>query len=383
MLTDRLITVAIHTFDRAQKMKAILEQEGIRVVLQNVNLTNPAISAGVRLRIRECDLPMALRLIENIEIISPRALADSDDDGRIILVPVDFSECSAKAVTIAFRIAALHKASVAIVHSFIDPAFVNQSAMQFTDSLTFETGVPAVDPVEEMEEEKTVEEIARSGMKKFAADIRDRIKSGALPPVKFTTEILEGLPEEVVDEYAERHKVSLIVMGTKGAGARDRELLGSVTAEVLDACKAPLLTVTPGLDTSSLASLSRVAFFAQPAQSDILAIDAMVRFFGDSHLDVTLVRLPRGRFASQAPDAMDKLLRFCRETYPGCRFTLSDLSLANPVDDLKQLMDRHTVDMMALATRHKNVFSRLFNPSWAHKILFRADIPLLSIPVQS
>lgn len=383
MLTDRLITVAIHTYDRAHKLKSILEQEGIAVALQNVNLTNPSISAGVRVRIRECDLPMALRLIENIEILSPKAVSEAEGEGRCVLVPVDFSECSDRAVAIAFRLAALQKCAVAIVHTFIDPAFASRTAMQLTDTLTFDGTLAGADPMEELEEEKSIERMARSRVRKLADDIREHIKAGALPPVKFTSEVLEGLPEEVVDEYAETHKVSLIVMGSRGSGSKERELLGSVTAEVLDACKAPLLTVTSSLDTSSLDSLSRVAFFAQPAQSDLLALDAMVRIFEDRHLDVTLIRLPRGRFASQAPDAMEKLLNYCRENYPGCRFRLSDISLQDPVEELGQLTDAHSIDMMALATRRKNVFSRLFNPSWAHKMLFRADIPLLSIPVHS
>lgn len=41
---DRLITIAIHTFEYANSVKSILENEGIDVVLQNVNLENPAVS---------------------------------------------------------------------------------------------------------------------------------------------------------------------------------------------------------------------------------------------------------------------------------------------------------------------------------------------------
>ena len=141
MLTDRLITVAIHTYERAHRLKTILEGEGISVTLQNVNLTNPSISAGVRVRIKECDLPLALRLIENIEILSPQALAELDSASAGILVPVDFSECSLKAVSLAFRLAEIHKAPVTIIHSYIDPAFTSQSAMQLSDTLTFDPGI--------------------------------------------------------------------------------------------------------------------------------------------------------------------------------------------------------------------------------------------------
>ncbi len=38
-MDDRLITVAIHTYERALELKALLESEGVKASLQNVNLT--------------------------------------------------------------------------------------------------------------------------------------------------------------------------------------------------------------------------------------------------------------------------------------------------------------------------------------------------------
>lgn len=382
MLTDRLITVAIHTYERAHRLKTILESEGITVLLQNVNLTNPSISAGVRVRIKECDLPFALRLIENIEILSPQALAELDSAVATILVPVDFSECSLRAVELAFRLAQLHKSTVTLLHTYIDPAFTSQSAMQLTDTLTFDQGLEVSDPMAEVEEEKTVSAIARTGLENFVREVRDRIKSGVIPAAKFTYSVMEGLPEEVINEYAETHKTMLIVMGTRGADARNRELLGSVTAEVLDACKAPVLTVIPG-KKGAAEMFGNVVFFASPSQEDILALDALYRILPDIHLKVTLVRLPRGRFSSSAPDAMERLLRYCKDNYPAYTFAISDLALDNPAEDFSQISGHHPVDLVVVGTRRKNIFSRLFNPSWAHRLLFHAEVPILSIPVQS
>ena len=59
---NRLITVAIHTFDRAVDLKNTLEEEGIEVKLHNVNLDEQVLASGVRVRIRERDLPKRCRL---------------------------------------------------------------------------------------------------------------------------------------------------------------------------------------------------------------------------------------------------------------------------------------------------------------------------------
>ena len=94
MEEDRLITVAIHTYDHAVALKNMLEREGVTAVLHNVNLSTPVVSSGVRVRIKESDLPQALRIIENSEIFAPKKeCAQSADDAEpIILVPVDFSD---------------------------------------------------------------------------------------------------------------------------------------------------------------------------------------------------------------------------------------------------------------------------------------------------
>ena len=43
MQPDRLITLAIHTYEKALPIKHLLESEGIDVELKNVNLTYPEI----------------------------------------------------------------------------------------------------------------------------------------------------------------------------------------------------------------------------------------------------------------------------------------------------------------------------------------------------
>lgn len=380
MLTDRLITVAIHTYDRAHRLKSILESEGISVVLQNVNLTNPSISAGVRVRIKECDLPLALRIIENIEIISPEALNGLSASNAAVLVPVDFSECSMRAAMAAFELAKLHGSAVHLLHSYIDPAYTQQT-LELTDSLTFEPEM--VDGVEEVEEEKAVAHIAHSQMEKFADTLREKIKDGVIPGVKFTTSVTEGLPEEAINEFVDTHKTLIVVMGTLGAGNRHRELVGSVTAEVLDAAKATVLTVTPAMSAPSLSALQNVVFFAAGKQDDILALDALSRILPDMQLNITLVQLPAGRFSAPAEGAMTRLCDYCRLHYPSYHFSLSHLSPQSPVDDFEEIEKAHPVDLIVVGNRHKNIFARLFNPSWAHRLLFRADTPLLSIPLNS
>ena len=100
---DRLITVAIHTYAKALILKSLLENEGIPVVIDNVNLIQPVVSSGVRVRIQEKDLPLALKIIEQMSI---EEIEMSDDKNKpIVLIPIDFSDYSKKACFIGFDFA--------------------------------------------------------------------------------------------------------------------------------------------------------------------------------------------------------------------------------------------------------------------------------------
>ena len=55
--------------------------------------------------------------------------------------------------------------------------------------------------------------------------------------LKISTEIIEGSPGQVIVDEAERWKADLIVMGSRGLGAWNRLLLGSVSGAVVHHAK--------------------------------------------------------------------------------------------------------------------------------------------------
>ena len=378
MLTDRLITVAIHTFERAHQLKEILEADGIGVTLGNVNLTNPSISAGVRVRIKESDLPQALRIIENIEILSPHLSPHSPGrHGGTILVPTDFSEKSLNAAMTAFRMAAALKVGVHLLHAFIDPTYPSVSVMPLSPSATFDA---PDELIAESKERHDLSEIALKGMREFEEKLREKIRSGVVPGVRFTSEITEGLPEDAIDKFSATHNNILTVMGSKGHQSASRDIMGSITAEVLDNSATSVLSIPAGAKRMSRDLPSNVLFFATATQDDIITLDTLYHLFPDTALHITIA-LSSTKIARRHDREMQGLLRYCRGTYPAYSFRLNTLSESDPLADIDRLSSAgaQTPDMILVSNRRRNIFSRLFNPTLAHRLLFHTDIPLLSI----
>ncbi len=378
MSDGRLITVAIHTFAKASALKATLEHEGVEVVLQNVNLAEPVVSPGVRVRIHEDDLPLALRIIENPEIFGARADADlylRQTEEQTILLPVDFSERSLHSARVAFAIAAQNGWRVVFLHSYLVPRA--SSIMARATSLTFDS-----DLSRPMESEASVE-IARGAhemMASFIAKIKQEIKCGALAGAKFSSVLLEGVPEECIAEYLkENRSVRLLVMGTRAAERKAHDLAGSITAEVLDSCRIQALTVPESdVDFTSLSSVNSVALLSNLEQEDFLALDALHRLMPPGHsLSVRVVCLPdNNKYMRSTTDAARTALReYCQTHFPHYRFTIETSS--GRVDDI----DATQTDLIVVPNRKKNMLLRLFNPGLAHRILFHTDIPMMVLPV--
>lgn len=370
---QRLITIAIHTLAKAQQLKAMLEREGIEATLQNVNLAEPTMSAGVRVRIAENDLPLALRIVENPEIFAVESYS-TVADLREVLVPVDFTEKSTNAVRVAFSIAASHDAKVVLLHSFLVPH--TNPLTSIGNSVTFDSVDLEVDDVNSS---VAIASVARSSMHKLQQQLRSQIKAGELPAVKFSAVLLEGLPEECIGQYIKEHpQVQLLVMGTRAAEKKASDLLGSITAEVLDSCRVQALTVPENVNSFALSSVKRIALVSHLEQDDFLALDALNRLLPATveHLAINIVCMPNAKYSKATNDVARRTLReYCVSHFPDYEFSMVEHKKDNP--DL----ETGIVDLLVVPNRKKNIVARLFNPGAAHRILFHTDLPLLVIPV--
>ena len=233
---DELVTVAIHTYEKAQILKSILEANGIPAVITSVDIIQPNPAGSFRVRIRESDLPEALSIIENtdlsyVEKIDEEKVKNKDKEIKNeILVPTDFSNSSMKACEFAFRLAKDLDCEIKLMHVFFSP--------YYPVSMPFGESYAVLPPDEELYLD--VRERMEKEMKKWVDILNEKIAAGELPKITFTYILQEGLPEEEIINYSKKMHPMAIVMGTRGASQKDIDLIGSVTAEVIDGCKTPV-----------------------------------------------------------------------------------------------------------------------------------------------
>ena len=358
---NRFITVAIHTFDHAVNLKNTLEEEGIEVVLHNVNLDEKVLASGVRVRIRARDLPQALEIIE-----SPTT---SSSDQRCVLLPVDFGKNTMKSCKLGMEYARRIRGKVLLLH-----VYTNDSR-----TMSLPMGSDRYDSPEL--EVKDIKRVAKEHMEDFEQLLLDMIAAGQLPKVQIETMVTEGIPEQQILHYAEKYDVSLIVMGTSGTNRRRQNVMGSVAGEVLDACKFPIFTLPMGMPDVALTDIKHIVFFSNLIQQDMLSFDRMARLFNIRGIDVTIIPVVEKKERHLVDQSLQQLVQYCRERYPECNFKTKRLAVKTFMESFNQFVKDEGIQLITIPNKKTSIFSRLFNPSIAHRVLFQTDTPMLVVPV--
>jgi len=150
-----------------------------------------------------------------------------------ILVPLDGSEHSLKALTTAIQIAKKFGGKITLIHVY--SVAVRPVIMPEPTTLT-----PPMIPVMTPAEVSKVAEAARRAGGSILADGEQRVKAGE---VQVETMLKEGHTVQEIIKTAEEGKFDLIVMGARGISRIREILLGSVSDGVTRNSPCPVLVV--------------------------------------------------------------------------------------------------------------------------------------------
>lgn len=349
-----------------------LKAEGVASELRPVRQGHGGPEPGVRVCIAETDLARALRIVETetdreLVALSARLAGMSPT----LLIPVDFSDHSRLAVEVGFDLAERLHLTPVLLHAYITPYFQGQ----MTD--------PDTEPDSKIglkNGDMDLEQQAQIELNRLQSDIRRRILDGVLPKLNFSAELREGVPEEVILQYSRKTPPSFIVMATRGASRRNRELIGSVTAEVLDSCRVPMFIVPEHHTMPAIRAINKVVFFCNLDQQDILAMDTFQRMFSypeDAEIFLIAVN-PRVTSLKSKIEAMEA---YFAENYLTSKFKALPLGLGSDFrKHFEEELTEQGIQLLVVPNHRRNIFQRIFNPSVAHRILFERDIPMLALP---
>lgn len=376
---EKYITLAIHTYSHAVNLRRILESHGMEVHLEKLVITGSDIASGVRVKIKESDLPLALKIMESSETF-PSVKMEMKLDGTSgnVLIPVDFSPNSILACRVGFDLAKRLSLHPVVLHAYATPYF--NGSLAYPDGMNDELSPIVGEGEVEIQTDINLLAENKRMMSSFKKKLEQEIKERRLTDAEFSVTLSEGIPEEVILEYCKMTPPALVVMATRGVSKKGEELVGSVTAEVLDSCRVPVLSIPENLDFVSIDAMTRLVYFCNLDQHDIISIDTLMRMFSYPEVEVTLIPV-NDRAGDDVASKVNMLSDYFNKNYPSAHFLSEVFPSKTLLEDYANFESQHSIQLMIVPNKKKNIFSRLFNPGIAHKLLFERDTPLLALPV--
>lgn len=367
-MENKLVTLAIHTKKKAFILGESLKRAGISVFFEN---QDPA-GENIYIKVKEEDLSRALTIIEAEKVLSYRneEITQIDDGKRRILVAVDFSSYSLNACRVAFDIAKQQNAKVKILHVY--------------NNIYFPSNIPFSDLIKEDKDGNKIEDSimdrARKEMLHLCNQIDQKISTNDFPSVNYSYSLREGTPEEEIDNFINEYKPYLLVVGLKGHHNNDVHILGNVTADIIETTNVPVLAVPEDSPLKKVDKLKRVVFLANTLSSDIdsfqLLVDSLVNIENKKITLLHVNRPDKKGIVWSEQDYKEQQTKI-HDLYPGLNIDVKILTSDDIVTTVAHYVETEKADLLALRTKTRNLFTRIFVPSMSRKILLTSNAMLL------
>jgi len=290
-----------------------------------------------------------------------------------ILVPIDFSEASRKAVTYGLTLASRFNAGLILAH-------IVPESSALTYAFPTETWT-----IEKEQYERATHEIAGliPEAQRANVDLQTIVKVG-----KIGDQLLGLIKEQ---------NIQLVVMGRHGRHYPGRSFLGSVTEHMLRRVPVPLLTVShveADPHEIGVVSFKRILYAIDLAESSTAGLKVSIELARGHGAEVTVVHviddgdfwfwgpafmayLDRDKLAQQAGKKLDDLIG--QEQSSGIKIE-GLIVEGKPFRKIIEIAEDRGMDLIVLNLQSKGVLGRALLGATAERVVRVAHTPVLCIP---
>lgn len=264
-----------------------------------------------------------------------------------IILPLDFSENSKRALEFSIFLADKKHASITLVHVIeLVYDFASQAAVILD----------------------TMHRDAESMMKKI---IEEHRSSG----IQFDYVIQEGTASITIARIAEELKATLIVMGTQGASGIKKAFVGSTTVNTIKEAKVPVLVVPAG---SHVAQIKKVTLALEFTNQEEGFIDWVVMMSEKWRLGLEFLHVQSGSGFKENLSVLG-LESYIVKKYPKLPVRIHTYYAPTAKEGLDQFLEEHENGILVMCHHHKNLWNQILSKSQSIQMAYHTHVPLLII----
>ena len=215
----------------------------------------------------------------------------------------------------------------------------------------------------------------------------NEIESKKLPDISFEFHLKQGVIEEEIKRYDKKLHPILVIMGTRDKKQKQLDLIGSVTAEVMEQIKTPVLAIPNEIFLKPLEHIKEIAFATSLGKDYLLNYDKGMQFFkqytGNIHLlhVIETDEIENKEAYDIKQQKMQDLLDKARLAYPQANITAKFIEPAQSrARELNFYAENNQTDLIVVKKSNRMwLLNKLLFASTAQNLVFHAETALLVI----
>jgi nucleotide-binding universal stress UspA family protein len=272
-----------------------------------------------------------------------------------ILVPTDFSPTAERAFRLAAELASKTKGTIILFHA-------NEKEE-----------IPYFDSIEKKNEYQ--KQLETKQLKRL-----QRLKKKVVSPemnVMVSTIVSQKPVVKNMLSFAKQNQVELIVMGTQGASGLKKTIVGSVTSNIIERSKIPVLVVPEKYEWKNP---KEIVFATDYHCEDRPALSFTLSVAKVFNANVTVVHVNHDEIEKDTAQCFSNYAYFLQRTFNDAQIKFKELKSTHIKDALEHLHDTIPFDIMVMVRRNKKFLDKLFLKSFTKNMACTTKLPLLVVP---
>lgn len=213
------------------------------------------------------------------------------------------------------------------------------------------------------------------------------IEENNLPDISFEFHLKQGVIEDIIKQYDKKLHPILVIMGTRDKKQKQTDLIGSVTAEVMEQIKTPVLAIPNEIFLKPLERIKNIAIATSLGKHYLQNYDKGMQFFKEFTGYIHLLHVMEMDEINNKEDydtkqqKMQDLLTKARTAYPKANITPKFIEATQSrARELNFFAEINKIDLIVVKKSNRLwLLNKLLFASTAQNLVFHAETALLVI----
>lgn len=274
---------------------------------------------------------------------------------KTIIVPTDFSDCSAAAYSYAALLAEKMDAMIYLLHVL---------------------DIPSPSPSSNGKRETRMDTHFMMEMMRLTHSRMSKVRSSKIFNGLEVTEVIEvGSVPAMILQAVKKYKADMIVMGTHGVSGIQEKFIGTNAEKIVRSVEIPVLSVKHAVKNPRLDTILFATDFSKEADTVFPVVSNLAALF-KARLVLTKVITPVNfETTADTEKQMDKF-RVANKAYS---FASGAYYANSKEEGIRRSADSLGADMIALGTHGRNGIAHFFRGSIAEDVVSHTSLPVLTV----